>query len=477
MKSLLIAFIAIVLGSLVVGFYPTKEALFPALPLQLAAMRTIKVEVKSIGELESARSLAIASTIKGDQGKIIYLISDGVYVRPGEVLVKIDPTPFEEKLEKLLTEVREQEAYIKSLQHSYEWEVVQAEHENRTAEYEVETAHLEQEKVLQGDGPQELSRLKSAMQKAWTKYDEIKAYSEDLMHLEVQGFLNPSEIKQAQKRLQDEEEGYEIAKQQYETYVNHIFPMLAKKGETQLKRAEIKREEIAKGGLYKIAKAYALLEQAKQGMEDLLMQKRDAERELAQTEIRAPAEGMVVHREDYRTGQRRKPRVGDVLVKNQPLIELPDLSSMIVKTRVREIDLYKIGVNKKALIEVDAYPHLRLMGKVSLIGVLALSDASYPSEDKYFEVRIALDESSALLRPGMTARVVIDAEERENVLSIPLQAVFEENNTPVCYLRSSNGAFEKRELVLGIHNDQWVELKHGIKEGDEVALLNPLTNS
>jgi HlyD family secretion protein len=477
MKSLLVAFIFILLGSLIVGFYPSKEALFPPLPFQTAAKRTIKVEVKTIGELQSARSIAIASTIKGDQGKIIYLISDGVYVQPGEVLVKIDPTPFEEKLEKLSTQVREQEAYIKALQHAYDWEVVQAEHENRTSEYEVETARLEHEKVLQGDGPQELSRLKSVMQKAWTTYDEIKAYSEDLLNLEVQGFLNPSEIKQAQKRLQDEKEAYEIARQQYDTYVLHIFPMLVKKGETQLKRAEIKREETSKGGMYKIAKAYALLEEGKQGMEDLLMQKREAERELAQTEIRASSEGMVVHREDYRAGQRRKPRVGDVLVKNQPLIELPDLSSMIVKTRVRETDLYKIGVDKRALIEVDAYPHLKLTGKIGLIGVLALSDAVYSSEDKYFEVRIALDESSQLLRPGMTARVVIDAEERIDVLSIPLHAVFEENHQPICYLRTPNGAFEKRELVLGIHNDQWVELRQGISEGDEVALLNPLTNS
>ncbi len=469
-------FILCVLCSFLWGIYAwqTKAAAPATLPIAKVIKQNLKVEVKTVGELEAAKSIGIASSIKGDQGKIIDLIADGVNVKPGEVLVKMDPTPFEEKLEKLRAQMKEQEAYIVALQQALEWETSQVEHENRTATYEVESAQLELNKILHGDGPQEMSRLKGAMQKAWLKYDELQAYSSDLLALEEQGFLNPSEMKQARKKLAEEQEAYEQAKTQYESYTEHVFPMQIKKAETTLKRAVMNQEETMKSGLYKIAKATAQFEQAQQAFVDYTIQLQEAKKELKQTEIIAPAPGMVVHREDYRNGQRRKPRVGDILVKNQPLIDLPDLSSMIVKTRVREVDLFKIQIGKKATIEVDAYPHLKFSGTISSIGVLAMADLGRPAEEKYFEVRIALDESDPCLRPGMTTRVVIHAQQAENALTVPLHALFDEHKQTFCYFACSQNQFEKREIKLGISNEQWAEVKEGLQEGDCVCLMNPL---
>lgn len=443
------------------------------IPMALVVRQDLKVEVKTVGELEAARSRIIASAIKGDQGKIIDLIADGVYVRPGEVLVRIDPTPFEDKVNQLRAQLKEQEAYVTVLEQALEWEKVQAEHKNRTALYEIEAAKLELDKIVYGDGPQEISRLKSAMQKAWLKYEELRAYSNDLIELEAQGFLNATEVKQAQKKLAEEQEAYEMAKQQYDNYVQHVYPMQVKKAETSLKRAQVNEEEVAKSGLYNIAKANALLDQAKQSLADLSLQLFEAERELSQTEIRAPTSGMVVHREDYRSGQRRKPRVGDILVKNQPLIDLPDLTSMVIKTRVREVDLFKVGIGKKATIEVDAYPQLSFQGTISSIGVLALADMGRISDEKYFEVRIALDASDPCLRPGMTTRVTIHSQTAQDTLTVPLHAVFEEHKQAYCYVVNPNKVYEKRAIQLGIHNEHWAEVKEGLQEGESVCLVNP----
>ncbi|WP_068471363.1 efflux RND transporter periplasmic adaptor subunit [Candidatus Protochlamydia phocaeensis] len=444
------------------------------LPTVQAERRNFAVEVKTIGELEAARSTIIASSIKGDLGKIIDLIPDGVNVTPGQVLIKMDPSPFEEKVEKLKAQIKEQETYLLTLKQTLEWEINQAEHENKNAAYEVETAALEIEKITHGDGPQEISRLKGAMQKAWLKYDELNAYSNDLLDLQEQGFLNPTELKQAQKKLLEEQEAYEVARLQYESYINHVYPMQIKKAEASLKRAKIKQEEAAKTGVYKIAKAKALYLQAKQLLEDYYTQLREDEKELAQTQILAPAPGMVVHREEYRSGQKRKPRVGDILVKNQALMDLPDLSSMTVKTRVREVDLFKIGIGKKASIEVDAYPHLRFDGTVSSIGVLALADLGRGSEEKYFEVRINLDNVDDRLRPGMTARATIHAQQVKDSLAVPLHAVFEEQKQSYCYV-ACGPSYEKRAISTGANNEQWIEIQAGLNEGECVCLLNPLT--
>lgn len=443
------------------------------IPFVLALKRDLKLEIRTMGELEAARSMTIASSIKGDLGKIIDLVGDGIYVKPGEILVRLDPTPFEEKLEKLNAQIREQQSYLNSLEQTLEWEIVQAEHKNQIAHLEVEAAQLELEKIRHGDGPQEISRLKAAMQKALLKYDELKAYSNDLQELESQGFLNTMEVKHAQKKLTDEEESYAQAKQQYETYAEHVLPMLIKKAETHLHRAEVNQQEISNLGLFNIAKSKSLLDQSHQTLADLHLQQREAEKELELTEIKAPAPGMVVLRDEYRSGQKRKPRIGDILVKNQPLIDLPDLSSMIVKTRVREVDLYKVGMGKKASIEVDAYPQLSFQGTVKSIGVLALTDVGRPSEEKYFEVRIVMDQSDPRLRPGMTTRVTIHSHESKGTLTIPLHTVFDDQKQSYCYVCRSHHGYEKKSIALGLSNDQWVEIKEGLQEGDCVCLINP----
>lgn len=461
-------FVAMVLG--IFSFKePSPKAYIPTTPV---SRQHLIVEVKTIGELEAARSLIIASSVKGDQGKIIDLVSDGIYVTPGQVLVRMDPTPFEEKLEKLEGKIKEQEREVAALEQSWQWEQSQAEHKNKTASFEVETAKLELDKIVYGDGPQEISRLKAAMQKAYLKFEELEGYSKDLLELESQGFLNAAEIKQAQKKLNEEKEAYEMAKLQHECYVQHVYPMQVKKAETAVKRAQIAEEESVKLGLYQVDKTHALLKQAQQLLVDHVQQRREIENELAQTEISAPAPGMVVHREDYRNGQKRKPRVGDVVVKNQPLIDLPDLSAMLVKTRVREIDLYKVGIGKKATIEIDAYPELKFQGTISSIGVLALTEGGRTNDEKFFEVRIALDTSDIRLRPGMTARAAIHAQKLSDVLTMPIHAAFEEDRHPYCYV-SSSGGYEKRPLVLGMSNEQWVEVKEGLQEKECVCLLNP----
>lgn len=458
----------------ILGFNLFKQtSQMPKTPFSFVIKQNLLVEVKTVGELEAARSTIIASYIKGDQGKIIDLISDGIYVQPGQILVKLDPSPFEEKIEKLRIQIKEQEAQIAALEQAWEWESIQADHKNRTALLEVEGAKLELDKIMYGDGPQEVLRLKGAMQKAWLKYDELQAYSQDLLELENQGFLNTAEVTQARKKLSEEQDAYELAKQQYESYVEHVYPMQVKKGETHLKRAQVSQEETLKMGFYNIAKSKAFLEQTKQMLADLMHQLSEAEKELVQTEIAAPASGMVVLREEYRAGQKRKPRIGDILVKNQPLIDLPDLSAMVVKTRVREVDLHKVGVGKKSRIEVDAYPQLAFDGTVKSIGVLALAEMSRASDEKYFEVRINLDETDARLRPGMTTRATIHAQEEKEVLTIPLHSVFEDHKQSYCYVFGPQNHYEKRNLVLGISNEQWVEVKTGLQEGECVCLLNP----
>jgi HlyD family secretion protein len=443
------------------------------IPTDLVTRRSFPIEIRTVGELDAARSISISSSLRGDQAKIIQLIADGTNVQAGDLLVKVDSTPYEKTIDELVGRIKEYETHIDALKKALDWEIVQADHEAKAADFEMESAELELNKTIYGDGPLEAARLQATMQKAQIKFEELNAYSQDLLDLENQGFLNPIEVKQAQKKLQEEREAYETAKMQYDSYTNHVFPMLVKKAETNIKRLTNKQEEMARSGGFKIAKAESLLIQAEQELQDVQRQLLNAKRELALTEITAPSPGMVVQREEYRASQRRKPRVGDILVKNQPILDLPDLNSMIVKTKVREIDLFKIENGKQATIEVDAYPNLNLAGKVTFIGILALSEGMRAGDEKCFEVKVGIDGSDSRLRPGMTARVVIHADNISNALTVPIHAVFEFDKKHYCYVEQKRG-YLKQPVSIGMNNEQWVEITKGLNENDRICLAKPL---
>ncbi|NGX58128.1 MAG: Cobalt-zinc-cadmium resistance protein CzcB [Chlamydiae bacterium] len=468
-KGILIGLWVVLMGGIIYKMIPEKSSSQPW--LATAEKRSFDVDVRSVGVLEAENSLVVFSSIRGDQGKIIELISDGKHVEKDELLVRLDPTPFELKLFEIEAKIREQEAIISALENAVDMEREKAVLEERTAKYEMKNAQIEHVKIVDGDGPMEIAKLKSALDKAQNQYDEFKSYEADLDQLEQKGFLSAGEKRQALKKLEDARETYEAAKMQHDSYVEYVYPLQVKKAEVGLKKARLKLYDTAKSAAYRVVKAEETLEQHLLGLDYLVSQRQEALRELALTEIKAPTPGMAVLREEYRSGERRRPRVGDVVLKNQPLLNLPDMSSSIVKTKVREVDLHKIAVGKIASIEIDAYPDLKLDGEVVAIGVLAVS-GRHQDDEKVFEVTIRLTESDSKLRPGMTARVTIHSESVNEKLTVPLHAIFTRNNTTYCY-KKSFGSFKSVPISMGPHNENWSEVLEGLDEGDQIALIDP----
>ena len=432
-------------------------------------VRSFNVEVSSLGELEAASSQMISSRLKGDQAKVIYLIADGATVKAGDLLMRIDPGPYETKVNELKGKLVEQTAYLQILQQTIDWETHQTKMENQSADFELQSAVLEQDKLKHGDGPIEVLRVEAALQRAKISFEELQGFNDDLALLDGEGFLNPAEKKMALKKLTDAQETYDSALAQRNSYVEHVYPMLLKKGEAAIKRASIKKDETVKSGEFRIAKAFGALNQAKIVLRDLQNQLKDAEGELALTEIKAPSSGMVVFREDFRNGQKRKIRVGDILVRNQPVIDLPDLKQMIVRTKVREIDLHKIGIDKWAMVEVEAYPHLSLIGKVASIGVLALADPTRAGDEKYFEVKVAIHGTNPNLRPGMSSKVFIQCGKVKLKPAVPLHAVFLDGKKAFVYVQNET-ACEKRPVTLGLCNHEWAEIVQGLSVHEKIVL-------
>ncbi len=114
----------------------------------------------------------------------------------------------------------------------------------------------------------------------------------------------------------------------------------------------------------------------------------------------------------------------------------------------------------------------RLTGHVSRVGALASSSAFRPFDDKRFDLIVELDPTTADLRPEMTVRADVVVGTRENVLLVPVTAVFQRQGRFVVYVVGRTG-IEARAVDLGESNDEVVEVAAGLQEMERVSLVEP----
>jgi HlyD family secretion protein len=426
-----------------------------------------------VGVLDAAQAYMISSEIRGTDRKIIALIEDGTRAKKGDILVRLDPAPFEKEIEQLTAEVDSYQAAVQAAQEMVAFEKNQVTGEITNAEYNVNIADLEFTRLKDGDGPLKSSQLQDEYQKAKLEFDRYQSFYSDLIELRKSGYDNSSEIASAKEKVTLYEDQFKAATSRFESYRQHVLPTQLESAKAKKQNARLVLQQTTQGGKYRIAKAEATLIQIQgqlKAKETALQQVRN---ELEKTEIRAPFDGIVIHFETFRDGEKRKPRIGDSVFINQPILYLPDVSHMIVKTKVREIDLHTIALEQQSTIQVDAYPDRGFTGRLTFIGAVAITESIGTGREKYFQVIFNLNEEDGRLRPGMTCRVSLVSKSLFQVLTVPVQAIFSENKRTLCYVLNRSGNFEKRQVTVGSQNEDVAEIINGLQEGDRVGMTKP----
>ncbi|MDH4156521.1 MAG: efflux RND transporter periplasmic adaptor subunit [candidate division Zixibacteria bacterium] len=193
-----------------------------------------------------------------------------------------------------------------------------------------------------------------------------------------------------------------------------------------------------------------------------------AQKELNQTVIKAPIPGMVVYLEIWKGSSMSKVQEGDSPWPGQGLVNLPDLSEMIVKTTVSEVDASRVDTLQKVEVVLDAFPDRKYDGEVHKKATLARKK-DYNSKINVFEVEVSILEHDDALKPGMSASCDIILDRIAQVLSVPLEAVFEKEGETVVFMKNK----KRRNVSVGRKNDVAVEIIDGLEAGDEICLVDP----
>jgi HlyD family secretion protein len=199
------------------------------------------------------------------------------------------------------------------------------------------------------------------------------------------------------------------------------------------------------------------------------------ENQIAQCNIKAPADGILVYANDPNRLTGRTPQIeeGVTVRERQKIFTVVDRDGPLrVITKIQESQIDKIRSKLKARIRVDAFPHQVLEGTVSLVSPLPDS-ARLTSDKKTYTTWVELEKIQPDLRPGLTAQVEILVSDLDNVLSVPVEAIVRYDNKDHVAIKKSDGGHEWREVALGQSNDRFVEVKQGIKS-EEVVVIKPL---
>ncbi len=240
-----------------------------------------------------------------------------------------------------------------------------------------------------------------------------------------------------------------------------------------VKKEGLREEELARLKLAARKKEVgADLKTLKLKLESARRDKESAEKELASTIVRAENPGLLVYLDIWKGGgSMGKPQVGDTPWPGQDLMELPDLSTMLLKTQVSEVDGDKVKNDQITLVTLDAFPDTVFTGKVTRVGTIA-KRKDYQSDINVFEVEVTLDGADPRLKPGMSAKGEIVAEEIPNSIWLPIESVFEKDGKTVVYAMGG-GRPQKKEVKVGKRNDTSIIIKEGLKGDELVCLQDP----
>ena len=243
-------------------------------------------------------------------------------------------------------------------------------------------------------------------------------------------------------------------------------PATIRKAQIDLDKQRRTLEQKIKAYSLRVAQSIADIEHQKLHVSMGTTTVEDLQDFLSQFTVKAPSNGMVIYKKE-RNGTKRKAG-SNINPWDLTIATLPDLSSMLSRMYVNEIEIARVKKGQKVKIEVDAFPDKTFTGEIFTIANIG---EQLPNSDaKMFEVLVRLDESDPTLRPSMTTGNKIVINTYSDVISIPSECVHAGTDSiPFVFLKNHT----KQIVVLGQSNEKHVIVEKGLKPGVQVYIIPP----
>ena len=429
------------------------------------------------GELVAKDSKQISAGTDSS-AKLTFLIEEGTEVPANEVLARLDPTELERHVQELELDIMQMEANVVAAR--TEVEIQQAENAANVekAQAALEYAQKDLQRWTEGDAPNERRKREVSIKEAETNSSRATKKAQDSAKLFEQEYINKAQLEQDEIDAQRAEVVLESARLDAKIFDEFELPMKLKEKSQAVKDSELAKDSATKRADSMLQQKQVKLEQDTKRLELQREQLQKTKDEIAKHTVTAPIPGIVLYGDPSEPWYRENIRLGGDVWGNMILFTIPDLRVMQVRLKIHEADVNKLEVGQKAKVSMDTYPGKILDGEVTRIASIATGTDRWGSdtEVKKFDVQITLANGTELkLKPGVSAKAEVYVGRRDDVVQVPLQAVFQEEGGHWCWVTGSgeSGGPRRVSVTTGATNDHYVEIVSGLEPGQDVLLYNP----
>lgn len=468
----------------------------PVVAVAPAQSRDIVHNFESVGTVEAPFNVNISSKITG---RIIHLgVREGDRVRHGQVLVRIDPSEVEAEVRQqqavvaearyrlaqaqisqaptnaaITTQIRQQQASLASAQADYN----QA-RENYESQLGTAAATVADVQGRVDNANATIENAEAAIRSAKANLENARVRYNRVNGLFKQGFIAEQDVDDARTSMSVQQGALDVAVSQRKAATAQRDSAAAQKQAAEKQAAIVKAKGKAdiEAAHAKVNQAEAALDYAKAnsaqkpayqqslgalraGVAAAQSVLRNAEARRADTILRSSIDGFV-------TARHMDP--GAVATPGQPIVTVEALRQVWATVPVPEEVSRMIHVGQVAQATFDAMPGRTFSGKVVQIN---------PSADpasRQFAMRVLLDNSQYLLKPGMYARVSLVTERVEMATIVPREAVQQSKTGPTVAVVDGANSIRLHPVTLGAEDADGISITRGVKPGDMVVIMSAM---
>ncbi|MCB1210345.1 MAG: efflux RND transporter periplasmic adaptor subunit [Verrucomicrobiales bacterium] len=336
------------------------------------------------------------------------------------------------------------------------------------------TAYLSAESN-DGEAQQKLRQLEDELLLHKSEVALAKQKVEASERLAAKDFISKSQLENDQVSLEKVVLSVKTAETALDLFKRYEFPRQCEQYLSAYREVLNKLQRTVRANRSKMAQVESRYQTAKRRYDMQLARKEDLERQLKACTIRATQPGLVAYGDISATYRSYSDAIeeGSTVRLRQTILTIPDMTQMGVHVNVHESQVKKVKVGQPVLVKVDAEPGKVLEGRVAELAVLPDSASSrYTPTLKVYPCSIHITGSYAWLKPGMNAKVEIMIDQLADVLFVPVQSIEVEEDVHFCYIENGSH-LERREIVTGVFNDEFIEVRSGVEDGEAVALTVP----
>lgn len=429
------------------------------------------VSVKESGTLEPVNQTTIRNEVNGSS-RIIYLVPQGTIVEEGDLLVELDSSDLEQRLERRRLSYESRQASHAAAQSRLVIVKSDAESDVRKAQLKVDFARMDMEKFekLEKDHLLREAELSVLLAQETLRISEERyANSKKLADA---GFETTSTVSRDKLSVTSGSARLEKARNNEDATtrfdaVKRYRKLAAELVETQTELMRRKKEADRR-----IAQAEAKLSSATASLEVAQLAMEEAETQMTASKMYAPHEGMVVYGgSSSRASRESMIEEGAVVRNRQELITIPDTSAMKIAVKIHETMASDVEVGQEAYVTLDAAPDQVYKGRVSHVSLFPDRRSFWSSSKSLvYGAEITLTEPTESINPGASGKAQIVVHYLEDALTVPIDAVSTIEGQPIVEVQVSKRKTEARPVEVGIVNERRIQVLDGIKEGDLVVV-------